>query len=38
MYRHPNPVKNDVKMILSPKCLWPVAKLLVAQWRSQTID
>ena len=25
-------------MILSPKRLWPAAKLLVAQWRSQTID
>ena len=29
---------KDVKMILSPKCLWPAVKLLVARWRSQTID
>ena len=25
-------------MILSPKCLCPAAKLLVVQWRLQTID
>ena len=45
--QHPNPVlsqdlsvtmKRDVKMILSPNCLCPAAKLLVVQWRSQTID
>ena len=28
---------KDIKMILSPKCLWSAAKLLVAQWRSQAI-